>query len=116
MNPSSLDGEAADGATPSAAHRANTYPFIHAGIISAFLNVLVSAPLIQRFEVQHGTLATLALFFGRELMTREPGNGHAAHFDVDPNHSAALSTFPAFLYVLVDKLVFHTNAALMGAR
>lgn len=50
------------------AHRANTYPFVHAGIISALLNILVSAPLIQRFETQHGTLTTLALFFGRELM------------------------------------------------
>ncbi|SPO05081.1 related to Rhomboid protein 2 [Cephalotrichum gorgonifer] len=73
------------------AHRANTYPFIHAGIISALFNIATSTPLIQRFEAQYGTLTALALFFG------------------------PLSTFPAFLYVLIDRLVLHTNATLMGS-
>lgn len=85
---------------------------MHPGIISALVNLCASVPLIQRFEVQHGTLASFALFFGRESFRTRP------LWDRDwiLTDCAALSTFPAFLYVLLDRLVFHTNGALMGAR
>lgn len=98
------------------AHRANTYPFVHGGIISALLNLCASVPLIQRFEAQHGTLASFALFFGRTSGGTLTAKVTRACLRTDSNNIAALSTFPAFIYVLLDKLVFHTNGALMGAR
>lgn len=98
------------------AHRANTYPFTHSGIISALLNICAFTPLVQRFETQNGTLATLALFFGRELTLNHDDDDGITFCAPDFNYLAAFSTFPAFLYVLIDRLVFHTNAALMGAR
>lgn len=96
------------------AHRANTYPFVHDGIISALLNLGASVPFIQRFEVQHGTLASFALFFGRESFG--PYDETAVGSCMNLTVRAALSTFPAFLYVLLDRFVFHSNDALMGAR
>ena len=47
-------------------YRLNTYPLIHLGFIHAFLNTLALAPLLERFESDHGTLLTAAMFFGRK--------------------------------------------------
>jgi membrane associated rhomboid family serine protease len=47
-------------------YRTNTFPLIHAGFIHAFVNIISLAPLMERFEAEHGTLTSLLLFFGRE--------------------------------------------------
>lgn len=48
-----------------AVYRLNTYPLIHLGLIHAILNTLALAPLLERFEADHGTLLTAAMFVGR---------------------------------------------------
>ena len=47
-------------------YRLNTYPLIHLGFLHAFLNTLALVPLMERFEAEHGTLLTAAMFFGRK--------------------------------------------------
>jgi len=47
-------------------YRTTTYVFIHLGFFHAFMNVLALTPLLERFESEYGTLATVALFFGRK--------------------------------------------------
>ena len=46
-------------------YRLNTYPLIHLGFLHALLNTLALAPLLERFEADHGTLLTAAMFVGR---------------------------------------------------
>ena len=47
-------------------YRLNTFPFIHWGFLHAFFNVLCLTPLMERFEAEHGTLVSAAMFGGRE--------------------------------------------------
>lgn len=47
-------------------HRLNTFVFIHTGFFHALLNALALTPLLERFEAEHGTLTSIALFIGRE--------------------------------------------------
>jgi Rhomboid family len=54
-------------------YRLNTFPFIHLGIFHALVNILALTPLLERFEAEHGTLTTLALFAGREYLGEAPG-------------------------------------------
>ncbi|PKS10867.1 hypothetical protein jhhlp_002624 [Lomentospora prolificans] len=75
----------------TSAYRTNTYAFVHTGITHALYNLVILTPLMSRFEVEHGTLTSLALFSG------------------------PFSTFPAFLYVLIDRFLIHTDAVLAGA-
>jgi glycosylphosphatidylinositol transamidase len=49
-------------------YRLNTYPFIHTGFFHALFNALAVAPLLERFESEHGTLTAVALFVGRECL------------------------------------------------
>ncbi|KAK6838277.1 hypothetical protein RU639_000596 [Aspergillus parasiticus] len=72
-------------------YRLNTYPFIHNGFFHAFLNLVALTPLVERFEAEHGTLTAVALFLG------------------------PLSTFPAGLYLLIEKFLLHRNTAVVGA-
>ncbi|KAL6239116.1 hypothetical protein BDW75DRAFT_227467 [Aspergillus navahoensis] len=72
-------------------YRTNTYPFIHTGFFHAFLNLLALTPLLERFEAEHGTLTAIALFMG------------------------PLSTFPAGLYVLIEKFILHGNKSVVGS-
>ncbi|KAL4990343.1 Gaa1-like protein [Aspergillus falconensis] len=72
-------------------YRTNTYPFIHTGFFHAFLNMLALTPLLERFEAEHGTLTAIALFMG------------------------PLSTFPAGLYVLIEKFILHGNNSVVGS-
>ncbi|KAA8649768.1 rhomboid protease family protein RBD2 [Aspergillus tanneri] len=72
-------------------YRLNTYPLIHIGFFHALLNLLALTPLLERFEAEHGTLTSVALFIG------------------------PLSTFPAGLYLLVEKVILHRNTAVVGA-
>lgn len=46
-------------------YRLNTYPLIHLNFLHAFFNTLVLVPLLERFEAEHGTLLTAAMFAGR---------------------------------------------------
>ena len=46
-------------------YRLNTYPLIHLGFFHALLNTFALAPLLERFEAEHGTLLTAAMFIGR---------------------------------------------------
>ncbi|KAH0544004.1 hypothetical protein FGG08_001771 [Glutinoglossum americanum] len=47
-----------------AVYRLNTYPLIHANFLHMFINCVALAPLLERFEAEHGTLMTLAMFAG----------------------------------------------------
>jgi membrane associated rhomboid family serine protease len=49
------------------AYRITTFPLIHLNLIHAILNILALTPLLERFELEHGTLLTVSLFFGREF-------------------------------------------------
>lgn len=46
-------------------YRLNTYPLIHLGLLHALLNVIALLPLLERFEAEHGTLLSVAMFAGR---------------------------------------------------
>ncbi len=48
-------------------YRTNSFPFIHLNFLHALTNIIALTPLLERFESEHGTLTSLALFFGREL-------------------------------------------------
>lgn len=48
-------------------YRLNTYPIIHTGFFHALLNALALTPLLERFEAEHGTLTSIALFVGRKF-------------------------------------------------
>ncbi|CZT53241.1 related to GPI-anchor transamidase GAA1 [Rhynchosporium secalis] len=72
-------------------YRTNTFPLIHAGFFHAFMNILALTPLLERFEAEHGTLTTLALFTG------------------------PLSTIPALLYTFVERGVLRMNTTILGA-
>ena len=48
-----------------AVYRLNTYPLIHINFLHAILNIFALVPLLERFEADHGTLLTGAMFIGR---------------------------------------------------
>lgn len=52
-------------------YRTNTFPLIHAGFFHTFFNLLALTPLLERFEAEHGTITTLALFMGRTYSSIE---------------------------------------------
>ena len=49
-------------------YRLNTYPFIHKGFLHAFFSTIALIPLMERFEAEHGTLLTGAMFVGRKSL------------------------------------------------
>ncbi|KAI9852535.1 MAG: putative rhomboid protease [Thelocarpon superellum] len=72
-------------------YRLNTYPLVHANFFHALLGILSLAPLLERFEAEHGTLLSVAFFFG------------------------PLSTLPGALYLLCERVILRRNASIMGA-
>ena len=92
-------------------YRLNTYPLIHLGFVHAFFNTVALAPLLERFEADHGTLLTAAMFVGR-MQTPEPSNDPSS---ID-HLMLALSTLPAAAYLLVERGILRGNTAVMGAR
>ena len=46
-------------------YRLNTYPLINYGFLYATFNAVALIPLLERFEAEHGTLLTAAMFVGR---------------------------------------------------
>ena len=90
-------------------YRLNTYPLIHLGFIHALLNTIALAPLLERFEADHGTLLTAAMFVGRTfLLSSQIGTSGA--------DLIALSTLPAAGYLLIERGLLRGNTAVMGAR
>lgn len=89
-------------------YRTNTFPLIHAGFFHALLNIAALTPLLERFETENGTLTSLLLFFGRELPR--------LYTKPRLTHSAALSTIPAIIYVVLERGVLRGNTAVFGAR
>jgi len=75
----------------SSLYRLNTYPFIHLNFFHAAMNLLALVPLLERFESEHGTLTSLALFFGPFV------------------------TVPSFMYLFIEKVILRANTAVMGA-
>lgn len=69
------------------------------------------APLLERFEADHGTLLTAAMFVGR-MYTFECLNELTSINHLSP----ALSTLPAAAYLLVERGLLRGNTAVMGAR
>ncbi|KAL9631521.1 MAG: hypothetical protein Q9164_005845 [Protoblastenia rupestris] len=72
-------------------YRLNTYPLIHLNFIHVLLNTIALVPLLERFEADHGTLLSAALFLG------------------------PLSTLPAAAYLLIERVILRGNTAVMGA-
>jgi len=72
-------------------YRLNTYPLIHLGFFHMMLNISALTPLLERFEAEHGTILTTALFFG------------------------PLSTIPAATYILVEREILRSNTSVQGA-
>ena len=46
-------------------YRLNTYPLIHINFLDALFGAIAVTPLMERFETEHGTLLTGAMFVGR---------------------------------------------------
>ena len=88
----------------------NTYPLVHYNVFSATLYGIVLTPLIERFEAEHGTLLTGALFFGR--MRHEVGLEESSFAE----GNTALSTLPAVFYLLLERGLLRGNNAIQGAR
>ena len=43
----------------------NTYPLVHSGVIQLVFDLVALVPLLERFESEHGTLISIAMFIGR---------------------------------------------------
>ncbi|KAK3486523.1 rhomboid protein 2 [Neurospora hispaniola] len=72
-------------------YRINTFPFIHLNIFHTILNIVAFTPLLERFEHEHGTLTSVALFFG------------------------PFATIPGLIYVFIERFILHANTPVMGA-
>ena len=92
-------------------YRLNTYPLIHLGFLHAFLNAIALVPLMERFEAEHGTLLTGAMFLGRMMFI---SSGMLTLIADRP--IPALSTIPAGAYLLIERVILRGNTAVMGAR
>ena len=52
-------------------HRTNTFPLIHTDVVHLVVNLLGVTPMLERFEAEHGTLTSVALFFGRKYSSKK---------------------------------------------
>ncbi|KAK3301515.1 uncharacterized protein B0H64DRAFT_383836 [Chaetomium fimeti] len=75
----------------STLYRTNTFPLIHRNVFHLAINFLGVVPLLERFEMEHGSLPSVALFFG------------------------PLSTIPALIYVLIERVLLRANTPIMGS-
>lgn len=75
----------------STMYRTNTFPLIHVNVFHLVINFLGVVPFLDRFEKEHGSLASLMLFFG------------------------PLSTVPALLYVAIERLLLGANTPILGS-
>lgn len=96
-------------------YRTNTYPLIHLGFIHALLNAIALLPLLERFEAEHGTLLTGAMFAGR--MCSLVFHLAFVKFKLTNLYCIlALSTLPAAAYLLIERGALRGNATVSGAR
>ncbi len=51
-------------------YRLNTFPVVHTGFLHAIVNLVALIPLLERFETEHGTLVSIALFTGRRFQAQ----------------------------------------------
>ncbi len=93
-------------------YRLNTYPLIHLGFLHALLNMVAITPLLERFEADHGTLLSAAMFVGRTAFA--PVQRDTLRL-ID-HFLLALSTLPAAAYLLIERGILRGNTAIMGAR
>ena len=96
-----------------AVYRTNTFPLIHAGFFHTLMNVLALVPLLERFEAEHGTLTTLALFMGRKCIPDV--EDYVCRMAYVLIWITALSTIPALLYTFVERVI-GLNTMVLGAR
>jgi len=73
------------------------------------IDIIPLIPLLERFEAEHGTLVSAALFFGREIVPLDTEVSNA-------KGSLAFSTLPGFLYILFDHMIWRANHVIQGAR
>ncbi|KAI9752687.1 MAG: Bud site selection protein 20 [Chaenotheca gracillima] len=96
-------------------YRINTYPFIHLNFLHGLLNLVVLTPLLERFEAEHGTLSTLAMFTGRESTSPTRLASFAGRANAETVWcSLAFSTFPAGMYILLEYGILRSNSPAMG--
>jgi glycosylphosphatidylinositol transamidase len=76
----------------STLYRTNTYPLMHIDAFHLTINFLGVVPLLERFEKEHGTLISVALFFG------------------------PFSTVPALMYVVIERGLLGANTPILGSR
>lgn len=96
-------------------HRLNTYPLVHTGLFHTVLSLVALIPFLERFEAEHGTLVSLALFFGRmSTGAQHPLTGVC--FSVLTEWHAAFATIPGVLYILIDHVILRANTPVQGAR
>ncbi|PHH56260.1 Rhomboid protein 2 [Ceratocystis fimbriata CBS 114723] len=72
-------------------YRLNTYPIVHLSVLHLLGNVFTLTPLMERFELEYGTLTTLAMFAG------------------------PLATLPAFLYIFIERVLLRGATPIAGA-
>ncbi|KAI1090571.1 hypothetical protein F5B19DRAFT_317953 [Rostrohypoxylon terebratum] len=93
-------------------YRVNTFPLIHINFFHALFNILSLTPLLERFETEFGTLTSLALFFGRKCACYIESLGEMW---LRLTILVALTTIPAFVYIIIEKFVLRGNTSVMGA-
>jgi membrane associated rhomboid family serine protease len=83
--------ELADFSPRHTVYRLNTYPLLHWSIFHYLLNTTAFIPLLERFELEHGTIVTTILFTG------------------------PFGLLPGGFYTLLENHIFHFNGAAIGA-
>ena len=96
-------------------YRLNTYPLIHLGFFHALLNTFALAPLLERFEAEHGTLLTAAMFLGR-MFSCATSETRMINVKLTHSFNLALSTLPAAAYLIIERGILRGNTSVMGAR
>ena len=83
---------------------------MHLNFFHAIVDTLALTPLLERFEAENGTLVTVAMFLGRELLSAFLGLKHISDW------KTALSTIPAAIYLLIERGLLKGNTAILGSR
>jgi len=72
-------------------YRLNTYPLLHKNVFHFLMNMIALTPLLERFEMENGTIVTLLLFTG------------------------PFGLLPGGLYTLIERFILRSNSAAIGA-
>jgi membrane associated rhomboid family serine protease len=72
-------------------YRLNTYPLLHKNVFHFLLNSIALTPLLERFEMENGTIVTLLLFTG------------------------PFGLLPGLIYTGLERFIFRSNSAVIGA-